>query len=158
MGLGYLSLSLGVRTINITPVKLSCMVKMLLHWWCFVPTAWHSHNCEWTSSHSVLNKSCQNLIVGVSTDDFQQYCIIHCSRKYLTKEVQSIGWILGPFACVFVRLFVCLLCFYVVILNIVVFLIYSMLKCLKEIVMHFVLEQPSSSDLVIFCQVVHGGY
>ena len=70
-GLGYLSLSLGVTTLHITPVTLPCMVKMLLQWWWFAPTAWHAHNCEWTSSHRILNISCRNPVVGVSTDDFQ---------------------------------------------------------------------------------------
>ena len=37
----------------------------------FVPTAWHAHNCEWTSSHRILNMSDQNPLVGVSTDDLQ---------------------------------------------------------------------------------------
>ena len=62
------------------------------------------------------------------------------------------------FACVFVRLFVCLLCFYVVILNVFVFLIYSMLKWQNEIIIHFVEGHPSSSNLMAFCQVLHGDY
>ena len=69
--LGYLSLSLGVMTLHITSVTLHCIVKMLLQWWWFAPTAWHAHNCEWRSSHKILNVSCRNPVVGVSTDDLQ---------------------------------------------------------------------------------------
>ena len=70
-GLGYLSLSLGVMTLHITPVTLPCMVKMLLKWWWFATTAWHAHSSESTSSHRILNISCRNPAVGVSTDDLQ---------------------------------------------------------------------------------------
>ena len=45
-GLGYLSLPVDVTTLHITPVMLTCMVKMLLYWWWFGPTAWHAHNHE----------------------------------------------------------------------------------------------------------------
>ena len=62
------------------------------------------------------------------------------------------------FACVFMRSFVCLLCFYVVILNVFVFLIYSMLKWQNESVIHFVDGHPSSLNLMTFCQVFHGDY
>ena len=43
-GFGYLSLCLGIMILHLTPVTSPCMVKMLLHWWWFTPTAWHTHN------------------------------------------------------------------------------------------------------------------
>ena len=38
-GFGYLPLSLCVTTLHVIPDALPCMVKMLLHWWWFAPTA-----------------------------------------------------------------------------------------------------------------------
>ena len=67
-------------------------------------------------------------------------------------------WFVSLFACVFLRSFVCLLCFYVVILNVFVFLIYSMLKWQNESVIHFVDGHPSSLNLMTFSQVFHGDY
>ena len=61
------------------------------------------------------------------------------------------------FACVFVRLFVCCV-FNVVILNVFVFLIYSMLKWQNEIIIDFVDGHRASLNLMTFCQVLHGGY
>ena len=61
------------------------------------------------------------------------------------------------FACVFVRLFVCCV-FNVVILNVFVFLIYSMLKWQNDIIIDFVDGHPASLNLMTFCQVLHGGY
>ena len=61
------------------------------------------------------------------------------------------------FACVFVRLFACCV-FNVVILNVFVFPIYSMLKWQNKIIIHFVEGHPSSSNLMAFCQVLHGDY
>ena len=52
----------------------------------------------------------------------------------------------------------CLLCFYVVILNVFVFLIYSMLKWQDEVIIHFVEGHPSSLNLKNFRQVLHGDY
>ena len=62
------------------------------------------------------------------------------------------------FACVFLSLFVCFLCFYVVILDVFVFLIYSMLKWQNKIVINFVEGHPSSLNLMTFCQDFHGDY
>ena len=62
--------------------------------------------------------------------------------------------------CLLMRLldcfFVC--CFNVAILNVFVFLIYSMLKWQNEIVIHFVEGHSSSLNLMTFCQIFHGGY
>ena len=123
-GLGYLSLSLGVTTLHITPVMLPCMEKMLLQWWWFTPIAWHAHNCEGTSLHKILNISCQNPVVGTSTDHLQQYDIIHYNRKFFEHR-DSIDWLdLGgvmtppyypnPCVCKCVCLFVCLCVYQVV--------------------------------------------
>ena len=147
------SLSLGVRILHITPVTLPCMVKMLLHWRWFAPTAWHAHNCEWTSSRRILNISCRNPVGGVSTDDLQWYYIIHCSRKYLSMGVQSVGWILDVWwppllpqslclwICFSICLPVCLLdCLFVCC---VLLLSFSFFFCF---------------NLMTLCQVFHGDY
>ena len=52
--LGYLIMSLGVTTLHITPVMLTCMAKMLLHFWWFAPSPWHVCNCE----HNLLKSCC----------------------------------------------------------------------------------------------------
>ena len=57
----------------------------------------------------------------------------------------------------FVRLFVFLLYFYVI-LNIFVFFIHYMLKCQNKITIDFVEGHPSSFNIMTFCQVFHGGY
>ena len=56
----------------------------------------------------------------------------------------------------FVRLFVFLLYFYVI-LNIFVFFIHNMLKCQNKITIDFVEGHPSSFNIMTFCQVFHGG-
>ena len=89
---------------------------------------------EWTSSHRILNISCRNQLMISSS--ITSYTVTKSSwARGFSQLVGSWGCDDPPyypnpcvclFACVFVRLFVCLLCFYVVILNVFVFLIYSM--------------------------------
>ena len=62
------------------------------------------------------------------------------------------------FVCLLVCLLDCLLYFYVVILNVFVFLIYSMLKWQNKIIIHFVEGHPSNLNLMTFWQVLHGDY
>ena len=68
-GFGYLSLSLGVTTLHVTPVMLPCMVRCYCNGGGSLPLLGMPTTVSKTSSHRILNISCRNPVVGISTDD-----------------------------------------------------------------------------------------
>ena len=88
--LGYLIMSLGVTTLHITPVMLNASY-----------VEWQRCYCIFGGSRPVLDMSatvnitCWSPVVGVSTDDLNNYCIIPSHRKHFGRRIESVGWMLG---------------------------------------------------------------